>query len=100
MNTKTLTKRIEKTRQEIWSYLMNNIGNEHWATLKRFHNRLSDNLEKLKTMKMTDEEMDSIRLHRKEALKVLKRIKKARKGKKYRLVAIDDHTWKEIEVKP
>ena len=101
MNAEKLAKRLEKTRDAIWYDLMNHIDQEHWAELKRFHNRLSDNLEKLRSMKttLTIEEMDSMRLHRKEALKLLRQIKEARKGKEYRLIPINDHTWKEKEVK-
>lgn len=98
MNTKKLTKELTKTRQAVWSYLMNNIDHEHWATLKRMHNRLSDDLEKLKQMKIQIEEMDSMRLHHVEAIKILRKLKKARAGRKFRLVKIDLRTWKEIEV--
>ncbi len=102
MNIDKLIARLTKTRQKVWHYLMNHIDHVNWSTLKRIHNRLSDDLEKLKTMnmKMTVEEMDSMRIHRKEALKVLAKLKKARKGRKFNLVKIDRRTWKETEVKP
>jgi hypothetical protein len=36
---------------------------------------------------------------RKQAIKNLEKVKKQRKGKKYKMVQIDSKTWKEIEIK-
>ncbi len=99
MNIKRTISKLEKTRQDVWSFLMNNIDHENWSVLKRMHNRLSDDLEKLRDMKMKIEEMDSMHLHHKEALKMLAKLKKARKGKRFRLIKKDMRTWVEKEIK-
>lgn len=46
------------------------------------------------------ETMNLAKLHRKEAIALLNKIKETRKGKLFKLVRIDRRTWKEIEVKP
>ncbi len=99
MRIEQLLKKLTRTRKAIWSDLMNHIDSENWSTLKRMHNRLTDDIEKLRNMKMHIEEMDSMRLHHKEALKVLAKVKKDRKGRKFQLIKVDARTWKETEVK-
>ena len=101
MNVEKLAERLEKTRKAIWHDLMNHIDQEHWATLKRFHNRLTDNIEKLKTMHDENEyAFQDMRDNRKAALQLLRKVKQARKGKKFSLIKMDGRTWKEKEVKP
>jgi predicted GIY-YIG superfamily endonuclease len=94
-------KKLERTRARVWHFLMNNIDNQNWAELKRVHNRLTDDLEKLKAMHDENEyAFQDMRKNRELAIKLLRQIKKSRKGKKFNLLKTDKRTWKEIEVKP
>lgn len=38
-------------------------------------------------------------INRMRAIEALKKIKAARKGKRYRIVQVNENTWKEIELK-
>ncbi len=97
---KQLIKKLERTRNRVWSYLMNNIDHQNWAQLKRMHNRLTDDLEKLKAMHEENEyAFQDMRENRKAALQLLRKVKQARKGRKFNLLKKDRRTWVETEVK-
>ena len=96
-----MKKKLERTRNKIWSFLMNNLDHQNWAQLKRIHNRLTDDLEKLKAMHDENEyAFQDMRENRKAALQLLRKVKQARKGRIFNLIKTDKRTWKEIEVKP